>query len=125
MASTLKWHHELTNGVGKCSVPMWMGGCPSGFCDEPAFGERPTCSHPIWTHHFADEQLCQDMRRAIAEQCPRMPLRGDDGDARNVNGEGCDSTQTIEEIKKEHPDAISCCPERKMVPALTQQETKT
>lgn len=44
MASFLKWHRELTNGVGKCSVPMWMGGCPAGFCDEPAYGERPTCS---------------------------------------------------------------------------------
>ena len=33
-------HKELTNGVGKCSVPMWSGGCPDGFCDNPAFGER-------------------------------------------------------------------------------------
>ena len=32
-------HHELTDGVGKCSVPMWAGGCPAGFCDEPAYGE--------------------------------------------------------------------------------------
>lgn len=24
---------------GKCRVPMWMGGFPSGFCGEPAFGE--------------------------------------------------------------------------------------
>lgn len=31
-------HKNLTNGVGKCSVPMWMGGCPAGFCDKPAFG---------------------------------------------------------------------------------------
>ena len=34
-------HRRLTNGVGKCSVPMWMGGCPAGFCDAPAYGERP------------------------------------------------------------------------------------
>ena len=33
--------------------------------------------HPIWTHQFASEQLCEDMRRAIAEQCPGMPMRGD------------------------------------------------
>ena len=34
-------HHEvLTDGVGKCSVPMWMGGVPAGLCDEPAFGEQ-------------------------------------------------------------------------------------
>lgn len=25
---------------GKCRVPMWMMGCPSGFCDEPAFGPQ-------------------------------------------------------------------------------------
>jgi hypothetical protein len=33
-----KDHKILTNGVGKCSVPMWMNGCPAGFCDEPAYG---------------------------------------------------------------------------------------
>lgn len=38
MTCTSRHHHELTNGVGKCSVPMWMGGCPAGFCDEPAYG---------------------------------------------------------------------------------------
>lgn len=27
---------------------------------------------------------------------------------------GCGSTQTIEEIRREHPQAISCCPERNM-----------
>lgn len=25
---------------GKCRVPMWMGGCPSGFCGEPANGPQ-------------------------------------------------------------------------------------
>jgi hypothetical protein len=39
--ATLSEHHKtLTNGVGKCSVPMWSGGCPAGFCDEPAYGEQ-------------------------------------------------------------------------------------
>jgi hypothetical protein len=35
-------HHEQLddNGVGKCSVPMWSGGCPAGFCDEPAYGKQ-------------------------------------------------------------------------------------
>jgi len=30
---------------GRCQVPMWMGGTPAGFCDQPAFGvyiEGPT-----------------------------------------------------------------------------------
>jgi hypothetical protein len=32
---------KLVNGVGKCSVPMWIMGCPAGFCDEEAYSERP------------------------------------------------------------------------------------
>lgn len=28
---------------------------------------------------------------------------------------GCGSKKTIEEIRKENPNAISCCPERKLV----------
>lgn len=34
-------HRELTNGVGKCSVPMWQyPGIPAGFCNRPAYSER-------------------------------------------------------------------------------------
>ena len=40
MASTSRHHHELTDGEGKCSVPMWCGGVPAGFCDAPAFGRQ-------------------------------------------------------------------------------------
>ena len=37
----LSQHHErLTNGIGKCAVPMWSGGCPAGFCDRPAYGPQ-------------------------------------------------------------------------------------
>jgi hypothetical protein len=44
MASMSKHHQELNeHGEGKCSVPMWCGGGPAGFCDRPAFGERPPC----------------------------------------------------------------------------------
>lgn len=52
MASTLRWHHELTDGVGKCSVPMWSGsGCEAGFCDKAAYGERPASAQfrDAWT----------------------------------------------------------------------------
>jgi len=35
-----KQHKELTNGKGKCSVPMWQGGIPAGFCNKDAFGEQ-------------------------------------------------------------------------------------
>ena len=43
MSALNKHHTELTDGKGKCSVPMWVGGCPGGFCDNDAFGERPDC----------------------------------------------------------------------------------
>lgn len=36
-----KHHKELTDGIGKCSAPMWCNGLPAGFCDEPAYG-KPT-----------------------------------------------------------------------------------
>jgi hypothetical protein len=47
--SRLSTHHEvLTNGVGKCSVPMWNP-APAGFCDQPAFGPRPAGkTHTRW-----------------------------------------------------------------------------
>lgn len=43
--ATLSKHHQELNafGEGKCSVPMWSMGCPAGFCDAPAYGERPPC----------------------------------------------------------------------------------
>ncbi len=41
MACMNRHHEELTDGEGRCSVPMWSGGCPAGFCDAPAFGRRP------------------------------------------------------------------------------------
>jgi hypothetical protein len=40
MSRTSEWHEKLTDGVGKCSVPMWMGGVPAGFCDKPAYGKQ-------------------------------------------------------------------------------------
>ena len=36
----MEHHKKLTNGVGKCSVPMWTNGCPNGFCNEPAYSEQ-------------------------------------------------------------------------------------
>lgn len=35
-----KRHMELENGEGLCSRPMWCGGMPAGFCDNPAYGEQ-------------------------------------------------------------------------------------
>jgi hypothetical protein len=51
-------HHELTEGVGKCSVPMWMGGLPAGFCDRPAFGNRKR--HMIFKDAWTGERFADD-----------------------------------------------------------------
>ena len=49
--SCMMTHHQKldADGRGRCSVPMFMGGGPAGFCDEPAFGERPDAvTHSRW-----------------------------------------------------------------------------
>ena len=45
------------------------------FCN---FGEMHEAAeylmgHPIWTHHFANEELWREMQKTILEQCPEMP----------------------------------------------------
>lgn len=40
MARMGEYHNPGCGVVGKCSVPMWQGGCPSGFCDDPAYGQQ-------------------------------------------------------------------------------------
>lgn len=40
MARLCKHHQELVDGKGKCSVPMWAGGTPAGFCDNDAYGPQ-------------------------------------------------------------------------------------
>lgn len=40
MASLSEHHRVLTDGVGRCSVPMWRGGVPADFCDAPAYGSQ-------------------------------------------------------------------------------------
>jgi len=52
-------HTELdSNGEGKCSVPMWMGGCPAGFCDKPAFGNR--VPGPTFRNVYSGEEIRYD-----------------------------------------------------------------
>lgn len=54
MSTCSKHHRELNEmGEGKCSVPMWSGGgCPDGFCDQPAYGEQPPGEiHTRWDGH--------------------------------------------------------------------------
>ena len=33
--------------------------------------------HPIWTHHFASEQLAEDMKRTVLAQHPKFPTEID------------------------------------------------
>lgn len=57
MAILSNHHRELdASWVGRCSVPMWAGGCPAGFCDEPACGTRPESK--MWRRH--DGSLVRD-----------------------------------------------------------------
>lgn len=60
MATLSKHHEELTNGVGKCSCPMWGGGVPSGFCDKPAYSKRPKSE--TWYNHAAQKEMRKDGR---------------------------------------------------------------
>lgn len=55
MARLWKHHQELNEqGIGKCSVPMWGGGCPDGFCDKEAYGRRePT----TYRRNYASGQM--------------------------------------------------------------------
>lgn len=39
--------------------------------------------HPIWTHHFADKALCDEMKKTIAAQCPSIPMESPDTDTTN------------------------------------------
>lgn len=39
--------------------------------------------HPIWTHHFAQKQLWEEMQRTVLEQCPGMPTDTPGVDATN------------------------------------------
>jgi hypothetical protein len=43
-------HDDAAAGVmGRCSVPMWMHGCPAGHCDHKAYGVRPP-SRTFWSY---------------------------------------------------------------------------
>ena len=41
--------------LGKCSVPMWMGGLPCGTCGQPAYGLRPPSA--TWWNAYAGEEM--------------------------------------------------------------------
>lgn len=61
----------IASSVGKCSVPMWCVGVPAGFCDEPAFGERPPgTSYRRWDgFEYRDDGLYAGYVPGLA--CPK------------------------------------------------------
>jgi hypothetical protein len=62
--SALSEHHKTLNedGIGKCSVPMYMGGMPAGFCDRPAYGERSAGTE--WWNYAAQQMMRHDGKYA-------------------------------------------------------------
>lgn len=58
--STLSEHHKKLNerGEGKCSVPMWSGGCPDGFCDNTAYSNHKGGAY--WNHPRTGERVFVD-----------------------------------------------------------------
>lgn len=85
MASMSKHHQELTNGVGKCSVPMWMGGCPAGFCDKPAYGTRPECK--TYYNYAAGEYQRFDLK--YNGYVPGLACQGHGGPPPRHQGDPC------------------------------------
>lgn len=57
---TLSEHHKKLNerGEGKCSVPMWSGGCPDGFCDNTAYSNHKGGAY--WNHPRTGERVFVD-----------------------------------------------------------------
>ena len=63
MARGFPHHFELDeSGRGKCSVPMWCGGLPAGFCDREAYGERPPSK--VYRAAYTGEEFRADGRYA-------------------------------------------------------------
>lgn len=52
MASCYEYHKVLTNGVGKCSRPMYTAFGGECFCDAPAYGrqEEGQTRSGEWSH---------------------------------------------------------------------------
>jgi hypothetical protein len=53
-------HDAAISGHGKCSVPMWSGGCPAGTCDRPAYGVRPPSR--MWMNYGAGRMMREDLK---------------------------------------------------------------
>lgn len=84
--STLNQHHSQLDdmGFGKCSVPMWSGGCPSGFCDKPAFGVPP--HSPMRMNYCSGQMNREDMR--YAGHVPALACPGHGGPRSRVFADG-------------------------------------
>jgi hypothetical protein len=56
-------HDDACSGVlGRCSVPMWLMGCPAGTCENKAYGVRPPSR--VWRSAWTGEKHREDLRYA-------------------------------------------------------------
>lgn len=70
-------HHQQLNdqGEGRCSVPMFSGVGPAGFCDKPAYVERP--DSPERYNHCSQSYYREDGR--YSGYVPGLACRGHGG----------------------------------------------
>lgn len=81
--------------AGKCTAPMWMGGCPAGYCGKPAWGRYipGETFRDAWTgqvsrrdgkfHGFVPGLACQD-HGGPDENAPRVEVDGTDEAGREM-----------------------------------------
>jgi len=93
MAVMSDHHRKTTNGKGKCSVPMWQGGVPAGFCDCDAFGEQTKeylSRFPQWDRYrqpaFASGLACPSHG---GPKCPGMEIEPGIFSGCNQSGGDC------------------------------------
>lgn len=105
MGRTSKRHHQLLNGEGKCSVPMWCGGMPAGFCDEPAYGKQT--KYEYYRDPYTGERVRYDGKYSgivtgLACHGHGGPAEPDHTMKCNTCGEDFDMRELTEVIAHEH-----------------------
>jgi len=79
----------------------------------PASVDELEAALNAWEEEFPDWHETMDETRAILA---RPATRADAGVVEGEVCTGCGTTKTLDKIKAINPQALSCCPERKMVP---------
>ena len=98
-------HHKLTNGVGKCSVPMWIMGMEC-FCDKPAYGKPP---HSPRIYNYAMQRY-QRLDNRYDGYVPGLACVGHGGPEPTHFGDPCVHCGTPHDEVAPGP----CCPKEKL-----------